>query len=248
LSSITPGSSAARGQALQGVAAAELRTAWATPARSALRSGEVDHAVRHIAAEDVARTGRARRLGPAAFMRLPDMGLEGQQWLLEGEAPLAMPAAIPQAICAASMAMVPLPQQGSYSGTPVGRRAVSQPLAAIIAAARVSFSGASPLSSRQPRLNSGSPEVSMYSVARVGGQVGIDAHVGPLGVHVGAHAGLWLSEAVGHRVLDLQRGKVQAGQRAVLGRDLDLEGLLRVVNQISQATALAASYRSRSLR
>ena len=34
-------------------------------------------------------------------------------------------------------------------------------LAAIIAAARVSFKGASPLSTRQPRLNSGSPEVSM---------------------------------------------------------------------------------------
>jgi len=34
-------------------------------------------------------------------------------------------------------------------------------VAAIMAAASVSFSGASPLSSRQPRLNSGSPEVSM---------------------------------------------------------------------------------------
>jgi len=61
-----------------------------------------------------------------------------------------------QATCAASMAMVPLPQQGSYKGT-----WASQPLAAIIAAASVSFSGASPLSSRQPRLNSGSPELSM---------------------------------------------------------------------------------------
>ena len=61
-----------------------------------------------------------------------------------------------QATCAASIAIVPLPQHGSYSGT-----AASQPLAAIIAAASVSFSGASPLSSRQPRLNSGSPEVSM---------------------------------------------------------------------------------------
>ena len=67
------------------------------------------------------------------------------------------PGAMLQAICAASMAMVPLPQQGSYSGT----SCASQPLAAIMAAASVSFSGASPLSSRQPRLNSGSPEVSM---------------------------------------------------------------------------------------
>ncbi len=71
---------------------------------------------------------------------------------------------MPQAICAASMAMVPLPQHGSYSGTP-SRAASAQPLAASMAAASVSFSGASPLSSRQPRLNSGSPEVSMYSVA-----------------------------------------------------------------------------------
>lgn len=71
-----------------------------------------------------------------------------------------MPAGIRQAICAASMAMVPLPQQGSYSGTGASPSG-SQPLAAIMAAARVSLSGASPLSSRQPRLNSGSPEVSM---------------------------------------------------------------------------------------
>ena len=58
--------------------------------------------------------------------------------------------------------MVPLPQQGSYSA---GRGLASlQPDAANIAAAKVSFKGASPLSSRQPRLNSGSPEVSMYTV------------------------------------------------------------------------------------
>ena len=63
---------------------------------------------------------------------------------------------------------VPLPQQGSYSGGIWSRLSAispSQPVAAIIAAARVSLSGASPLSSRQPRLNSGSPEVSMYSVS-----------------------------------------------------------------------------------
>ena len=63
--------------------------------------------------------------------------------------------------------MVPLPQQGSYSGTLATRRSAGchQPLAASMAAASVSFSGASPLSCRQPRLNSGSPLVSMYSVA-----------------------------------------------------------------------------------
>ncbi len=70
------------------------------------------------------------------------------------------PGAMLQAICAASIAIVPLPQQGSYSGS-CGVSA--QPLAASIAAASVSFSGASPLSSRQPRLNKASPEVSTYS-------------------------------------------------------------------------------------
>ena len=91
------------------------------------------------------------------------------------------PAAMRQAICAASITMVPLPQHGSYSGKPcstpatdgtVGgvspgavRMGMLQPLAASMAAARVSFSGASPLSSRQPRLNKGSPVVSKYRVS-----------------------------------------------------------------------------------
>ncbi|MCY1377536.1 hypothetical protein D9M68_891200 [compost metagenome] len=68
------------------------------------------------------------------------------------------------AIWAASITTVPLPQQGSYNGVMSSSDSASppfQPVAAIMAAARVSFSGASPLSSRQPRLNSGSPEVSM---------------------------------------------------------------------------------------
>ncbi len=66
-----------------------------------------------------------------------------------------------QAICAASISTVPLPQQGSYNGSKSSSPS-AQPLAAIMAAAKVSFKGASPLSSRQPRLNSGSPEVSKY--------------------------------------------------------------------------------------
>ena len=73
------------------------------------------------------------------------------------------PGAMPQASCAASMAMVPAPQQGSSNGPSSARPC--QPAAASMAAARVSFSGASPVSSRQPRLNSASPEVSAYSVA-----------------------------------------------------------------------------------
>ena len=80
------------------------------------------------------------------------------------------PGAMPQAICAASMAMVPAPQQGSSSGPSAGRPC--QPAAASRAAASVSFRGASPLTSwrppwasRQPRLKRASPEVSANSVA-----------------------------------------------------------------------------------
>ena len=91
------------------------------------------------------------------------------------------PAAMQQAICAASMTMVPLPQHGSYKGRPCStpategtaggvspgavRMGMLQPLAANMAAAKVSFKGASPLSSRQPRLNKGSPVVSKYRVS-----------------------------------------------------------------------------------
>ncbi len=77
------------------------------------------------------------------------------------------PGAMSQAICAASIAIVPEPQHGSCSAPPASG-VPRQPAAASIAAASVSFSGASPLSSRQPRLNSGSPELSTYSEARSG--------------------------------------------------------------------------------
>ena len=76
---------------------------------------------------------------------------------------LCKPGAMPQLICAASIAIVPAPQHGSSKGASSARP--SHPAAASIAAASVSFSGASPVSSRQPRLNSASPEVSTYSVA-----------------------------------------------------------------------------------
>ena len=75
------------------------------------------------------------------------------------------PGAMPQAICAASMAMVPEPQHGSCKAPPASG-VPRQPAAASMAAARVSFSGASPTSSRQPRLKSDSPDVSTYSAAR----------------------------------------------------------------------------------
>jgi hypothetical protein len=124
--------------------------------------GKVHHPVRHIAAEDRRCRGMLRRLG-LCFHRTPDMGLVGQQFL-EAEAP-------PRAGRDAAGDLRGLDGDGAAAAAGVVQRqawsavSASQPLAAIMAAARVSFSGASPLSSRQPRLNSGSPEVSMYSVA-----------------------------------------------------------------------------------
>ena len=50
----------------------------------------------------------------------------------------------------------------------------------------------------------------------------IEAHIGPLGIDVRTHPS-FLTEAVRHRILDFERGKVEAGQGAVLGGDVDLE-------------------------
>ena len=52
------------------------------------------------------------------------------------------------------------------------------------------------------------------------------AHVRAAGFHAGAHAVALGTEAVSNRVLDAQGSKVQAGQRAVLGRYFNLEGFL----------------------
>ena len=92
-----------------------------------------------------------------------------------------------QAICAASMAIVPLPQQGSYSGSrsslaigPAaggdhggGQRFLQRRIALVFAPAAL-----------EQRLARG---VDVEREA-VGGQVGVDAHIGPLGVHIRAHA------------------------------------------------------------
>ena len=88
---------------------------------------------------------------------------------------------MPQATCAASITMVPAPQHGSNNGPSASRPC--QPAAASSAAARVSFNGASPFSpcaSRQPRLNSASPDVSAYSVAWVGDRCRVSGRSGNL--------------------------------------------------------------------
>ena len=65
------------------------------------------------------------------------------------------PGGTPSAICAASIKKVPLPHIGSNRVWP-GFQAVIDKMPA----AKFSFRGASPFSSRQPRLNNASPEVS----------------------------------------------------------------------------------------
>jgi hypothetical protein len=133
----------------------------ATPARCALRCAKSTIRCARSLPKMVGRcTG-----GGSCCARSASWRIASQTWAWNGSIfsnakRRRLPGAIWQAICAASIAIVPLPQQGSYSGTD---GSCAQPQDAIIAAASVSFSGASPLSSRQPRLNSASPEVSMYS-------------------------------------------------------------------------------------
>ena len=73
------------------------------------------------------------------------------------------PGGICLAICAASIKNVPLPHIGSNKGI-----SACQAVKAKIPAARFSFNGAAPFSSRQPLLNNASPEVSTYMVTAVG--------------------------------------------------------------------------------
>ena len=164
------------------------------------------------------------------------------------------PGAMRQAICAASMTMVPLPQHGSYKGSPcstpategtaggVSPGAVSsgmlQPLAASMAAAKVSFRGASPLSSRQPRLNKGSPVVSKYSVSILSVRCTWTRT-----------SGRWVSTSGRTPVLSRKRSATASFTRRVAKFRLfkglcwaviSTRKLCLVVNHISQATALAA--------
>ena len=143
--------------------------AWCTPARRALRAAK--SVMRKLTSP--ANTGTAGACTRAwACSRIAcHCGSSGRKGSMRSKAKRrCSPGAMPQAICAASMAMVPAPQHGSSSGPSCARPC--QPAAASMAAAKVSFNGASPLTSwrppwasRQPRLNSASPEVSANSVA-----------------------------------------------------------------------------------
>ncbi len=136
------------------------------PARSRFRRvcsiarGSMSEAARRGAAPSRGRFACARRIASAR-----SEAHSFESWSSSFSSPNARdrPGATSKAICAASITIVPEPQNGSYSGVAgVHLHNASSP------AARFSFSGASPLSSRperQPRLNSGSPLRSRYSVA-----------------------------------------------------------------------------------
>jgi hypothetical protein len=140
-----------RRQALQRVDGLELDGLLHTGPRG-VAGGEVGHAKAHVAGKD--GHGGRMHAALAARCRSRQAAAKGLKGSMRSKAKRRIePGAMPQAICAASMTMVPAPQQGSSSGPSSARPC--QPAAASMAAARVSFSGASPLSSRQPRLNSG---------------------------------------------------------------------------------------------
>ena len=122
---------------------------------------------------------------------------------------------------AASSRKVPLPHIGSSSGTPG-----FQPVSRRMPAARFSFSGAATLASLWPRCHSASPEVSTYSVARLGGEKQVDADV-RFGADVGPLADR-VAEAVAHGILDAQRGELEALQRRTHGGDMDADAAAHV--------------------
>ena len=135
-------------------------TTWATPARAALRRAKSTMR-NETSAPDTGTCAGWMRACAAAFRRCQSARVLGSP---NGSKPSKAkwrfsPGAMPQAIWAASIAIVPEPQQGSCSAPPCSG-VPRHPAAARIAAASVSFSGASPLSVRQPRLNRPSPDVS----------------------------------------------------------------------------------------
>ncbi|MDT4835952.1 hypothetical protein FQZ97_696320 [compost metagenome] len=213
-----------RRHALQGVAAAELDGAGHARAFG-VALGEVDHAVRHVGAED-GDGARMLRVGGFILDGGPDVRLERQQ-LLEAEAPqrarrdaagdlrgldgdgaAAAAGVVQRGLGDFAGLGVPPAAGGQHGG---GQGFLQRGVALVLAPAAL-----------EQRLARG---VDVQRAA-VGGQVRKDAAVGPLGLDAGAHAIGLGAEAVGHGVLDAQGGEVQALQRAVLGRGLDLEGLL----------------------
>ena len=132
-----------------------------------------------------------------------------------------------QAICAASMAIVPEPQHGSCSAPPSSRGRASRRRRA---SPRRGFPSAARrlCRSRQPRLNSGSPEVSTYSAARSAPRCSTSCRSGRCVSTLGRSP--VASRSASHdRVLDAQRREVQAAATATLRRGVDAQRLRGVI-------------------
>ena len=206
----------AGGHALQRVATAQLQGTGHTRALG-VALGKVDHAVRHIAAKDRC-SGGVFHGACFVFQALPHMRLEGHQFFKTKTALAARGNAAGDLGglngdgAAAAAGVV---QRGGGVPTAGSNHGCSQSFLE----RRIAFVG-TPATLEQ-RL-AGGVDVQRDVLAC---QVSVDAHIGPGGFHAGALAALG-SEAVGHSILDFERGKVQALERTVLRGDLDLEGLL----------------------
>jgi hypothetical protein len=182
--------------------------------------GKVHHAVRHVAAKTRAPWGRAPRPGAWPSCALQTWGWNGSNFSKQSGA-ASRPRCCRRSArprwrwcrcrsrgrTAARRRRTLLPAAGGDHGG--GQGFLQRGVALVLAPAAL-----------EQRLARG------VDVQRglIGRQVHMDAHVGPARVHIGALAAL-VAKAVGHRVLDLERGEVQAFQRAVLGGHFDLEGL-----------------------
>jgi hypothetical protein len=194
--------------------------------------GKVHHAVRHIAAED-RRVGRAPRLG--LVLSSPPRHGAGRAAISRRQSAAASrprcrrrsaPPRWRWCRCrsrgrtAARRRRERIPAAGGDHGG--GQGFLQRRLALVLAPAAL-----------EQRLARG------VDVQRggVGGQVGIDAHVGPLGVR--RRGARRFSGGSGRHTasLILSAAKFRLRSAGCAARDLDLEGLLRGVNQISQATA-----------
>ena len=206
--------------ALQRVATAKLHRVGHTGAFG-IALGKVHHPESHIAAEH-----QRRRLGDGGFglvqQTVPDVGLKRQVFL---KRKLAVDAGRD---IAGNLRRFNRNRARSAARV-VQRHAVFGQL--VPAAGRNHGSGQSFFERRvalvftpaalEQRL-AGGVDVNRHGIDC---QMRVNPHIGPARVDIGAHV-KFVPEAVGHCVLDLERRKVQAGQRAVLGGDFNLEGLL----------------------
>ena len=212
-----------RRHALQRVAAAQLHGVRHTGALG-VALGKVDHAESHIAAEH-RRHGRGNGGLGLTQQAFPHVRLKGQIFL-EGKAPV-------QAGRDVAGDLRSFDDDGARAAAGVVQRHALFTQTAFAAPAAGGQHGGSQGFLQWCVALVFAPAALEQRLARgvdvngdgVGGQVRVDAHVGPARVHVGAHIE-FVPEAVRYRVLDLERGKVQAVQRTVLRRDLDLEALL----------------------